>query len=276
MIRKEVKGVTYYEFEHLARTGLVHHCFSSRLGGVSKPPFTSLNLAYHMGDDPANVDENFSLISKAMGANSSKIVMTHQIHQAEIHVVAHESPVPEGTDGLITTLPDYILTTYYADCVPLLFLDPTKKVIANSHAGWRGTMAGIAAKTIEKMVNQFGCRPQDILVGIGPAISVRHFEVGSEVVEAFKFHLPWTTPHLYPKPKQKWHIDLPKINHQLLIRSGVKAEHIEISDLCTVEHPEIFYSHRRDGTARGNMAAMIALKKEISTSYNDEGEETKR
>jgi len=260
MVKKEKNGVIYFEFEHFAKVGLVNHCFSSRIGGVSKEPFTSLNLAYHMGDHPADVDENFKLICEAVGFNREKVRMTKQIHQAGIYVVESESPVPEGIDSLITAIPDDVLTTYYADCVPLLFLDPVKKVIANSHAGWRGTLAEISKKTVARMVEEFESRPQDILVGIGPSISFKYFEVGCEVAEAFKQQLSLVTPYLHQKSDEKWHIDLLAINYKLLIEAGVLEKNIEVSNLCTVENPDVFYSHRRDGSARGNMVAMIALK----------------
>ena len=260
MLEKEKNGIVYYEFENLANTDLVNHCFSSRIGGISKEPYTSMNLAYHMGDKVETVDENFKLISKVIGFDHEKIAMTNQIHQDEVHIINDYEPIPKGIDGLITTISGPVLTTYYADCVPLLFLDPIKKVIANSHAGWRGTMQNIAKKTVDKMVAQFACRTQDILVGIGPSISVENFEVGKEIAEEFERNFPQITSHLYQKSKQKWHIDLVAINRQLLIEAGLLDKNLEIANLCTYENSQHFYSHRRDGSARGNMASMISLK----------------
>ena len=261
MLKKEKNGIIYYEFEHLAKTGLVNHCFSSRVGGVSKPPYTSMNLAYHMGDTRLDVDKNFQLISEAIGFDHEKIKMTRQIHQTGIQTINNETgQITEDIDGLVTTISGPVLTTYYADCVPLLFLDPVKRVIANSHAGWRGTVHNMAGKTIHEMVNQFSCQPQDILVGVAPSISVRHFEVEKEVVRAFEEKLPLAMPHIHQKSEHKWHIDLPQINNELLIQAGILEKHIERSNLCTFEDEVHFYSHRREGRARGNMAAMIALK----------------
>jgi len=260
MIKKEKNGVIYFEFKHIAKTGLVNHCFSSRIGGVSNSPYTSMNLAYHMGDSISDVDENFKLISEAVGFGHKKIMMTDQIHHANIQVLGIDKPNFKEVDSLVTALPDYVLTSYYADCVPLLFLDPTKKVIANSHAGWRGTVEHLAKKTLIKMAQIFACRPQDVLVGIGPSISMTHFEVGQEVVEKLgRISLDYE-PYIKQKSDQKWHIDLKAINREQLLMAGALAENIEVSDLCTFKNPDLFYSHRRDGKKRGNMAAMIALK----------------
>ncbi|MCL1991106.1 MAG: peptidoglycan editing factor PgeF [Defluviitaleaceae bacterium] len=264
MVKKEKEGIIYYEFEHFNQTGLVNHCFSTRIGGVSKAPYASMNLAYHMGDVASDVDTNFKRISEAVGFDAALIVMSNQVHDAKLHVVENQTVVPAGIDGLITQVPGYALTTYYADCVPLLFLDPVKKVIANAHSGWCGTVAGIGCDMVDKLVHDFGCDPVDLLVGIGPSISLTHFEVGREVVEVFEKRFSWSTGYLQQTSHEKWHIDLIGINRALLLRCGVKAAHIDCSDLCTYECPDLFFSHRRDGTARGNMAAMIALKSEMS------------
>ena len=261
VIKREKNGIIYYEFELLAKTGLVNHCFSSRIGGVSKPPYTSMNLAYHMGDNPLDVNKNYQKICENVGFDYKQIKMTKQRHQTGIHVINEEDVcIPEGIDGLITTVTGPVLTTYYADCVPLLFLDPVKKVIANSHAGWRGTMHQMAEKTILRMVDQFDCQPREILVGIGPSISARYFEVEKAVVHEFELNLPSVMSNIYRKSEHKWHIDLSQINHERLIEVGVLAQHIEVADFCTFENEKHFYSHRREGRARGNMAAMIALK----------------
>ena len=259
MVRKEKNGIIYFEFEHFARTGLVTHCFSTRIGGISKLPYDSMNLAYHMGDNKADVDENFRLICQAVGFNHKKVIMTDQIHE-NYHLIVDDLTKPEWIDGLITEFPDFVLTSYYADCVPLLFLDPVQKVIANAHAGWRGTAMDMAGKTLREMNYEFGCRMEDILVGIGPSISKNNFEVGGEVVEMLEYYMPLSPDYIVQKSEEKWLVDLIGINHARLLELGILDKNIEGSDLCTFENPELFFSHRRDGKARGNMAAMIALK----------------
>lgn len=260
MLRKEKNGIVWYEFEHLSATGMVNHCFSSRIGGVSKAPYASMNLAYHMGDNQADVDENFRLINGVVGFDDQQVVMAKQVHQADIQIVGKGDHAREGVDGLITAVVGPVLTTYYADCVPLLFLDPVQKVIANAHAGWRGTFLNIAGKTVQRLVDTFDCHARDILVGIGPCISMARFEVGPEVVDPFDQLLFQFRSHLERKNDQKWHIDLAGMNHQLLLEAGVCDAHLEVANLCTFENAKPFFSHRRDGTARGNMAAMIGLR----------------
>lgn len=260
MVRKEKDGIVWFEFKHLADTGLVNHCFSSRIGGVSKHPFNTLNLAYHMGDEKLIVDENFKRIKKAVGFGKKKIVLTKQIHENKVENLDHTCEVSSGTDGLITSNQDLILTSYFADCVPLFILDPVKKVIANSHAGWRGTSLNIANATVKRLIADYDSNPSDLLIGIGPSISQKHFEVGHEVAETFLDKLPQLRSFMEKKSCGKWHLDLWAMNKQLFIEAGVKESNVQISKLCTFSDPEHFYSHRRDGTARGNMAAMISLK----------------
>ena len=261
MIKKEKDGIVYFEFEHFNKTGLVNHCFSTRIGGRSVAPYDSMNLAYHMGDAPDVVDQNFALMSAAVGFDADKIVMTDQIHENYHHVV-YDDTKPEWVDGLITEVPGYTLASYYADCVPLLFLDPKAKVIANAHAGWRGTSFDMAGKTIQELYYEFGCEYKDILVGIGPAISGEHYEVGTDVVEQLLEYLPSADAHITAVSEGKWHVDLVAINYHSMLSMGIPAENIEVANLCTYSNPELFFSHRRDGRERGNMAAMIMLRSE--------------
>lgn len=262
MIKKEKNGITYFEFEHFAKTGLVNHCISTRLGGISKPPYHSMNLAYHMKDDAHDVNENFRLISEAVGFDHEKIVMTDQIHE-NYHQIVDDLTKPVWVDGLITEFPDFVLTSYYADCVPLLFLDPVEKIIANAHAGWRGTAMDMAGKTLREMNYEFGSKMKNILVGIGPAIKKHNFEVSRDVASFILEYMPLSTDYITKKSDRKWLVDLTGINQARLLEMGVLSANIEISDLCTYDNPEWFFSHRRDGINRGNMAAMIALKEGI-------------
>ena len=259
MIRKEKDGIVYFEFEHFNKTGLVAHCFSTRIGGVSQTPYDSMNLAYHMGDNADTVKKNYQLISEAVGFDSEKIIMTDQIHENYHHTV-YDGTQPEWVDGLITEVPGYTLSSYYADCVPLLFLDPVEKVIANAHAGWRGTSFDMAGKTLQELYYEFGCEYKNILVGIGPAISGKHYEVGVDVVDQLLEYLPMAADHMTQVSDEKWTVDLVAINYHSMLAMGIPAENIEVADLCTYEHPELFFSHRRQGRERGNMAAMIMLK----------------
>lgn len=259
MDKKIKNGIIYYKFKHFAKTELVNHCFSTRIGGVSKPPYNEMNLAYHMGDDPDDVDENFRLICKAVGFDYEKIIMTNQEHKANYQVITDKGKIEKPTDILITSTPELVLTSYHADCVPLLYLDPVKKVIANAHAGWRGTMADVCIKTLNSMKEHFDCRVEDILIGIAPCISFDHFEVEKDIVDKMKHH--HNSPECFKqKTDDKWLINLAEINRQRLIQKGILEKNIEIANICTFKNPDLLFSHRRDGKSRGNMAAMIALK----------------
>jgi len=260
MIKKEKNGVVYFEFEHFNKTGLVNHCFSTKKGGVSTGEYESMNLAYHMGDNPEKVDENFKIISETVGFDANKIIMTDQIHENYLLVV-DDLTKPNWIDGLLTEHPGFVLTSYYADCVPLLFLDPVEKIIANSHAGWRGTSMDIVGKTIMEMNYEFGCNEQNILVGIGPCIRLDEYEIGLDVKKEMEYYMPLSKDFIKPsKNADKWLIDLAGINVARLIELGVPEENIEVADLSTFEMSDLFFSHRRDGVMRGNMAAMISLK----------------
>ena len=274
MNRQEKDGVVFYAFEHMERTGLVRHGFSTKMGGVSEGVFASMNLSATRGDDMACVRENIRRMTHAMGMESAQTVFCEQVHETRV-AVARPACYNEGidhpdelkaTDGLIANTEDVVLVTMHADCVPLFFLDPACKAVGMTHAGWRGTVADIAGETVRRMREEFGSRPADLLVGIGPSIGSCCFEVGLEVAaefaEAFAETKPYARGLLLPSvaAEDKAYIDLQRTNEMLLMRAGVRPANIEIAELCTKCHPELFYSHRRDGQARGAMAAFMQLK----------------
>lgn len=269
MKRNEENGVIYYTFENLDAVGFVRHGFSTRIGGVSQGPFAAMNLGLGTADDMDNIKENYRLFCDAVGFNLENIVISNQTHTTNIRNV---DDLPENNDffvkrpfqdvdGLVTDKAGIVLTTYYADCVPLLLCDPVKRVVANCHAGWRGTAHGMASKAVEKMMTDYSCNPQDIIAGIGPSISCKSFEVGSEVVQEFKNLLPFSVDFVYNShtTKDKFHIDLWSINRQSLIAAGLCESNIEVAEMCTFDDEATFYSHRRNGTQRGSLAAFIEL-----------------
>ena len=257
----------YYTFPSFDEISFVRHGFSTRLGGVSEGTFASMNLSFTRGDDDSAVRENFHRFCAAMGVDAKDVVISAQTHTANVKIVTAEDRGQGITrekeytdvDGLITNDPNVVLCTQYADCVPLFFVDPVKKVVATSHAGWRGTASGIAAVTVEKMVEAFGCNPEDILAGIGPSIGYCCFEVDTPVYDAFcrvpVFDGGCFTAH----PNDKYHINLQEVNRRWMLKAGVQAEHITVTDLCTKCHPDVFWSHRITGDARGSLAAFIAI-----------------
>lgn len=172
----------------------------------------------------------------------------------------------EGVDALITNSREVALMTYHADCPSIFLLDPIRKAIGLAHAGWRGTVLEIAAKTAQKMNERYGSRPEDLLAGIGPSIGPCCFEVGEDVAGIFEAMFPeYANDIVHPKTEGqtgddgKWTVDLWEANRRILLDAGLREENITVTDLCTKCREEYFYSHRRQGNARGTMAAFIEL-----------------
>lgn len=269
----EVMGETpYLEYPRLKNTRVVRHGFSTRLGGVSSGCWSSLNLSFTRGDEPEKVLENFSRIGKAMGIRCEDMVFSRQTHTANVRVVSEKDRgcgiikpyTYQDVDGLVTDIPGICLVTFFADCVPLYFVDPVRRAIGLSHSGWRGTVAKIGRVTVEKMNREYGSRPQDIIAAIGPSICRECYEVSEEVVDQFREQFPeeeW--PELfYKKENGKYQLDLWKANEKIFLEAGILRENIVVTNLCTHCNSKILYSHRKTGNARGNLCAFLALEKE--------------
>jgi len=248
--------------------GGVAHGFSTRLGGVSSGIWESMNLGTTRGDDPDCVRENYRLFCSAIGADASSIVMSNQIHSDVIKVVSREDVKkdlydPEGyeVDGLITNVPGIVLTIFSADCLPMLFYDPVRRVAAAAHAGWRGTALGIAARAAQKMTDIYGSKPENILAAIGPGISKCCFETHKDVPDAmYEAFGEDAGEFIEPLAGGKYKVDLKGINALILKRSGLIPEHIAVSSDCTMCLPGKYWSHRATQGIRGSQAAMIQLK----------------
>lgn len=263
----------YYTFPAFDRLPFVRHGFSTRLGGTSKGIYESMNLSFTRGDDPAAVQENFCRFCEAIGVSPENVVVSAQTHTVNVY---NATAADRGrgitrdrgytdVDGLITDEPGVVLCTQYADCVPLLFVDPVRRVVASSHAGWRGTVNGIGAVTVERMVTDYGCRREDILAGIAPSIGRCCFEVDTPVYEAFAA-LPFFDDACFtadgpkePQGEDKFHIDLWEVNRRFMLRAGLLPEHITVTDICTRCHPDVLWSHRATGGERGSLAAFIEI-----------------
>ena len=267
IIRSERHGVSFFSCPHPDWAG-VAHAFSTRVGGVSPAPWDSLNLGGNRGDDPARVRENFVRFCSAVGADPLATVKNHQVHGTLIRPVTRadicSDPGLPGTfeaDGLITNEPGVCLTVFSADCIPILFHDPVKRVAAAAHAGWRGTALGIAVRAVEAMVQNYGSRREDILAAIGPGISPCCFETRQDVPQAMREALGVDAePFLFPQADgEHYHVDLKGINAHRLRTAGLSLEHIAVCDACTACRPDLFWSHRKLGLNRGSMAAVIQL-----------------
>ena len=241
------------------------HCFTTRLGGVSKGYLSSLNIGLHRGDNPENVRQNFQILADALDIVPEDFVLTKQIHSDIVRKVGRadrgqhmvEGASPE-CDALITNEPGVALVIFTADCTPILLCDPVTGAVGAAHAGWRGTAMGIAAKTVEAMVREFGCDPGNIRAAIGPNISFCCFETDRDVPDAMVEALgekvkPFIRPNGY-----KYYVILIEINALWLRQAGV--ENIEISDACTVCQSDRFWSHRVTRGERGSQGAVIVCK----------------
>ena len=260
-------GVAYYSFPMFDAIPFVRHGFSTRIGGVSTGIYASMNLSFTRGDDPQRVRENFDRFCAAVGVESNNAVVAAQEH----HTVVYNATATDrgrgvcrergytDVDGLLTNEPNVVLFTQYVDCVPLLFVDPVRRVVGTAHAGWRGTAAGMGAVMVERMVADYGCRREDILAAVGPSIGPCCFEVDEPVRQAFAKALPFAEACTVVGEGGKSQIDLWEINRRTLLSAGINAAHITVTDICTRCYPEVLWSHRATGGERGSLAGCIAF-----------------
>ena len=253
-------NLEYLEAEEIT----VPHCFTTRLGGVSTGHLASLNLAQHRGDPRENVEENYRRLSRAIGFDPEKLVLTRQTHSDIIRVVTSRDCLgldhhiyPE-CDGLVTNEPDLGLVVFTADCTPILLSDPVTGAVGAVHAGWRGTAQRIAAKAVDAMVTAFGCNRSDIRAAIGPNIGQCCFETDADVPEAILAACGSEAEEFIRQSGSKYYVNLKEINGLILRQAGVR--HIEISTECTACRTDRYWSHRRVGAARGSQGAIILCK----------------
>lgn len=246
------------------------HGLTGRLGGVSKKPYDSLNMALHVGDDPQAVWQNRQRFLHALGLKPENMVTPEQVHgDAVMRVGAAEAgrgardyaDAIAATDALITDEPGLPLVLCFADCTPILFLDPEHRAIGIAHGGWKGTMNKIAQKTAQAMQREFGTNPDELLVGIGPAIGPCCYEVGENVADEFRQAFPAHEDKIVLAEDGKPHLNLWQANRLQLMDIGVRSENIEMADTCTACKHQWFYSYRADGGTTGRMAAVLALTK---------------
>ena len=265
---QEKYGVPYLVFPSLENTGLVRHAFSTRLGGCSTGDLATMNLSSTRGDDPENVKENFQRFGAAVGFDPKDLVLSLQTHTTNVRLVTEEDRGKGFTrprdykdvDGLITNVPGLVLATFYADCVPLYFVDPVHRAIGLSHSGWRGTVGRMGQATVEAMEKSFGSQPKDLLCAIGPSICQDCYEVSRDVAEAFIFAFPTHEKEiLQAGALGKYQLDLWKANEIVLTEAGVLKEHIDLAGLCTCCNSSILFSHRASKGKRGNLGAFLML-----------------
>lgn len=258
MFKIDQECFPFYQFESLAECpGIVHFVSSGA---------KTIGFSEEVGEDAIRF--NRRTLALAVGFDENRLVMGHQVHSANVSVVtareAGRGAMDKGsrlpdTDALVTAQVGICLMVLSADCVPILLYDPGCEVIAAVHAGWRGTAANIVRRTIEVMQSDFNCRVRDIRVGIGPSIGKCCFEVGEEVAGVFSGRFRDVVSD--GRYVGKFQVDLWEANRLELLEAGVMGKNIEIAGMCTVCHPDHFFSYRRDGKTAGRFGAGILLKK---------------
>ena len=298
-------GLGWIEAVRLSKFPWLVHAFSTRRGGVSKPPCAGLNLGFTASDQRERVEQNRRRFFGHVGGKEFTPTSVHQIHSSHSYVIARDGPgqlayqppgiqvsVPSSSnlpagDGLITAEPGILLTIRIADCLPVLLVDPQRRVVAAVHAGWRGALDRIIEKAVGDMRRAFGSDPQDLIAALGPSIRDCCFEVGEEVVEAFygKFanadqffrtlpnrpeaatdrhsilFLSAYPPGHAPENVPAARLDLIAVARHQLTSAGVKAADILVADYCTACRTDLFFSHRHEGPGTGRQVAAIGIRK---------------
>jgi YfiH family protein len=257
---QERNGLRFFTFGSFDKAGINHAIFTRR-GGVSAAPYAELNTGATVGDERAHVLENLQRLFAAAERPRDSIFDSWLVHGSDVLVSQAPRPVewarPPKADIVITNKPGVTLFMRYADCVPILLYDPRARAAALAHAGWRGTVAKVAARAVRALSQEYGSMPQDLLAAIGPAICARHYEVGGEVVEQVRAAFGPEADGLLPQHEGSTHLDLVEANRLTLQTSGVVE--VELANLCTAEHTDDWFSHRASGGRTGRFGALICV-----------------
>lgn len=253
----------------LEQTNMVEHCFTTRLGGVSEGMFSSLNLSFSRGDKKEAVEENFRRLGAALGTEPGQFVFTDQTHTTNVRKVTAADAGKGITrerdyrdvDGLITDEPGLVLSTFFADCVPLYFVDREHHAIGLSHSGWRGTVKRMGAVTLAAMEKAYGTRPEEVICAIGPSICRDCYEVSGDVAEEFAKEFSGREREiLTDQGKEKYLLDLWRANELVLKEAGILPEHLAVTNICTCCNEKLLFSHRATMGKRGNLGAFLTIK----------------
>ncbi|MGF6352674.1 YfiH family protein [Paenibacillus sp. 4624] len=254
--------------------------FTTRHGGVGQEPYATLNCAYHVGDNAEAVLRNRRLVTEKLAFPPEAWTCGEQVHGKAVAVITADDKgrglldrqsALQDTDGLVTNVPGVLLTSFYADCVPLYFYDPVNQAVGLAHAGWKGTVAGIAVSMVETMEREYGSRREDIRAAIGPSIGDCCYEVDEAVMKHVRVWLdeprgndeynPSASKRIYtPAANGKTMLNLKECNRHIMMKAGILPDHIECTTWCTSCHPELFFSYRKENGVTGRMASWIGLE----------------
>jgi YfiH family protein len=256
-------GLVFYRFDRLAGMSGLEHGVFTRLGGVSSGPYESLNVGSTVGDEPANVQVNRARVAGTMGVRDADTRTTWQVHSADVLLIGGREPQdwpPPKADAIITDRVGVPLIMRFADCVPVVLYDPVRHALGLAHAGWRGTVTGIAPAAVEAMRDAFGCRPEDLIAGIGPAIGPCCYEVGPEVVAQVRDAFGDADSLIHrPSPNgRNPRFDLWEANRRALREAGI--EQVEVAGMCTACNTHEFYSHRAEAGRTGRFGLLAVLR----------------
>ena len=270
MWQEQAGELEYLTFPAFSEIPFISHLFTTRTGGVSTGDLSSMNLSFSRGDAPERVLENYRRICAVMEITPDQVVASVQTHTTNIR---HVTKADKGkgvvypqdyrdVDGLVTSEPGIALACFFADCVPLYFVDPVKHVIGLAHSGWRGTVAHMGRCMVESMQQTFGSRPKDLVAAIGPSICRDCYEVSEDVATEFLREFPGKEVVTPGRAEGKYQLDLWLANRLVLEQAGVLREHISVTDICTCHNPQYLFSHRASHGKRGNLAAFLMIKEE--------------
>lgn len=270
MIEKSHGLLSTVHFENLLGFKEIEHFVSTRNGGFSQAPYHSLNLGLHVGDNPDKVLKNRRRLAETLVIPLNRFTIARQVHSGNVRVISDElrgsgstdqENAIEGTDAMVTDTPGICLIVLVADCVPMIFFDPLRKVVGVAHAGWRGTLQSVAANTVRTMEEAFDSSPGDIMVGIGPSIGPCCYRVGPEFIAQVKSVFRSRDGYILNESKNgKGFFDLWKANLDQLLHAGVDERNIEIAMRCTCHEPDLFFSYRHARGDTGRFAAGIMLR----------------
>lgn len=232
---------------------------TTRQGGCSTGNYAAFNINGYCGDDEVHIAANKVALCGLLGIDSNRLVMPHQVHDCVVRRIdGPQQGVIEGVDAVMTDVPQLCIGVSTADCIPVLLYDSTHRAISAVHAGWRGTVLRIVQKAVEAMRDAYGTAPADLQAVIGPGISLDSFEVGDEVYDQFLSAGFDMQP--ISRREAKWHIDLPMCNRLQLMETGVPADHIQMTNICTYQQYDRYFSARRLGIQSGRIYTGILIK----------------
>ena len=257
----------YLTFPLLERTGIVKHLFTTRLGGVSRGECATMNFSVDRDENRENVLENYRRIAGVLDCRVEDMVASHQTHTTNIRRMTSADKGKgilrprdyADVDGMVTDEPGLVLNTFYADCVPLYFVDPVHRAVGLAHSGWRGTAGRMGARMVEAMGERFGSRPEEIYAAVGPSICRDCYEVSGDVAEQF-IRMLGKAVAITGREPGKYQLDLWLANELILRQAGLLPTHIAVTDICTCHNSGYLFSHRASGGRRGSLAAFLALK----------------